>query len=80
MRTADQVARTIEDRWPGFHLVEDALHEFCIRGLMLEEAGHYLSLATPVNRTWGAVRDDDLRHARELPVITKGGPVSNSRG
>jgi ribosomal peptide maturation radical SAM protein 1 len=52
--TVEAVSRSLRDEVGSFKLtdVDAALIKFCDLGIMIEEDGHYLSLAQPVNRNW----------------------------
>ena len=49
MKNLNSEGLTIEEQE-----VQAALNKFCDMGIMLEENGHYLSLAQPLNRNWFA--------------------------
>jgi ribosomal peptide maturation radical SAM protein 1 len=53
-RTADSVRKHLEEIGTSdtTNNIQEALEEFCSLGLMLNENGHYLSLALPVNPNW----------------------------
>ena len=67
-RSAEAVARQVREIFGSGDLIEvtASLNKFCEMGIMLEEDGHYLSLAQPLNRHW---LTDDVVAAQPERVV-----------
>jgi len=66
-RTVEAAWRNLRDQTGRGELeeVETALKRFCDLGIMIQEDGHYLSLAQPMNRNWFADREHSKSQSAE---------------